>query len=215
MATRYFEAPEVRDVARPIIAEHHAHLLDIRIEYVFRSDTASKGGKDVWGTARKVSNLQAYLASGDEDGEGEAFFVIEIARPVWIKLNDQQKSALVDHELCHCWREDEEKDDRIITKLSLLPHDLEEFHSIYARYGAWRPDLAEFEKEADRQLMLPLDTGGDRASQVTRGMAHAIRDLCPGGDSGLSKVSFSANGGEPVELTAETRKRLDAKLGTP
>ena len=42
-------------------------------------------------------------------------------------------------------------------------------------------------------------------------MLKLMRKLCPDG-KGLTSVSFSLNGEDPVVLTAESRKRVDAEL---
>lgn len=154
MPATFCEASEVREIANRLIAEYHGHLNGIRIDYVFRSDTPKKNGKAVWGTAQKKGNLDAYLAGQEDEGFGhEAFFVITISRPIWDKLTYEQREALVDHELCHCWREDEaDEEGRTVTKLSLNPHDLEEFTSVYYRHGDWRPDLEQFERVASERV---------------------------------------------------------------
>jgi hypothetical protein len=140
--TSYRPASEVRRIATTLIPQHHIDLCDVRIEYVFREEAAKKNGKIVLGTARKLTGLNAFLATEtDEAGiaHGDAdFFVIEIAEDTWQKLNNHQRTALVDHELCHC--QVEWSDDGVPT-LKMRPHDLEEFRAIVDRHGLWQPDL--------------------------------------------------------------------------
>ncbi len=106
MTTQYRPAPEVAKLARPLIRDHHRHLVDVRIEYVMRDEAATSKGQTVWGKARKVGGLNAFIAREnhalDEDlAEPDPFFVIEIAEDIWVTLNGRQKVALVDHELSH------------------------------------------------------------------------------------------------------------------
>lgn len=153
MTVTYSYAPEVEDIAVRLIAAHHTHLLDnghVRVEYLFRSETQETNGKTVWGKARKVSSLNAFLAipkdeaSSDiaEAPEVEPFFVIEIAADVWRTISSKQRIALVDHELSHC---------RVrltdgTVKLAVAPHDIEAFESDVRRHGLWRKDIEHFAK---------------------------------------------------------------------
>lgn len=166
MPARYYKAPEVEAVARPIIAAHHRHLLHVRIEYLFVEKTPTRKGKEVWGSTRKVSSLAAFLA--DAEGEGEPFFCIVIAAPVWKVLSAEKRAALVDHELMHCWLE--EKDNGLVS-LVLLPHDLEEFCQIVVRHGLWRDDLGLFAEVASQALQRSLyevEEGGKEAHPSRR-----------------------------------------------
>lgn len=155
---RYFEAPEVAEMAEDLINKYHQHLIDysVRIRYVFVDKTPNSKGKEVWGTCRKVSGLNAYLEG--ENPDGDPFFVITISKDIWDILPVDKKTALIDHELCHAWAEvkqqkdesdgdsDMETDNPV--KLTVKPHDLEEFSCIVRRHGLWREDIEEFVEAA-------------------------------------------------------------------
>lgn len=144
MGTKYSSAQEVEQIANDLISKYHLHLKGIKIEYVFSDTVPKKGGKEIWGTMRKVSNLNAYLAALDqakEIGEYEEFFVMTITKPVWDIIDEDKRIALVDHELCHAFAERDEEDKLV---LSILPHDLEEFQAIVKRHGLWREDVKNF-----------------------------------------------------------------------
>lgn len=160
----YSSAPEVAAIAEKIIAAHHAHLADVRVEFVFRDKAAKKNGKEVGGTARKVSGLNAFLArDGEQGGDySEDFFVIEIAEDIWSELTPHQKQALVDHELMHCTFEIDEKTDAL--KLGIRGHDIEEFAEIVQRHGIWSRDLADFAAATKEQMDLFHDSSIARAS---------------------------------------------------
>lgn len=161
--SKFDPAPEVEKIAEDLIPKYHQHLLDfnVRIRYVFANKTPKSKGREVWGTCRKISGLNAFLeGQGDP---GEPFFVITISRDVWGVLPQEKKVALVDHELCHAWAEvkqakeeadvsQDEVDDQIETdnpvKLSVKPHDLEEFSCIVRRHGLWREDIEDFVEAA-------------------------------------------------------------------
>lgn len=167
---KFWKAPEVETIARELIDEHHRHLQGKLIRFVFRGKAApAKGQKVKWGSAEIVSGLKASLAMGlpavqVEMPTEERFFLVQIAWPIWINLKPEQKTALVDHELCHCGVND--KGD-----LCLWPHDLEEFRVIVKRHGMWQVDVKEF--AAAIQQALPLESQApaesnqsDRSSNV-------------------------------------------------
>lgn len=95
MPTSFEDAPQVEDIAQAIIREHHRHLRDSDIRYLFRvADSWTKGGKEVYGQAQVVSGPMRHIA-------GDADAVVLINQHVWDDLSDKQREALVDHELSH------------------------------------------------------------------------------------------------------------------
>lgn len=146
MGTTFTSAPEVKTIAEELIQKYHPSLRDFapRIEYVFTDKTPKKGGKEVWGTMRKITNLAAFLAQDEfsqEQGINDPFFVMTITKPVWDILQHDKRVALVDHELCHAVVEEKEDGKN---RLLIVPHDLEEFTCIVKRHGLWREDVQEF-----------------------------------------------------------------------
>lgn len=145
MTINYTPAPEVETIANDLILRYHQHLIDynVRIEYVFVDKTPKSNGYEVWGTCKKISNLNAFLANSQSGSD--PFFVITISEPVWEVLPQNARIALVDHELCHAWAEvKESEDDDESVKLSTNPHDLEEFTCIVRRHGLWRDNVQTF-----------------------------------------------------------------------
>lgn len=183
MSTDYMQAPEVEEIAKDLIPEHHGHLQHVTILYVFRTKAQKQAGKEVWGKARKVGGLNAFLvrdalrdsgpdvslrtASGAVDtttgkladltrklaDEPDEFFVLEIAHDIWRFLSDEAKRALVDHELCHFTTE---FDDEGNNKLAIAPHDIEEFAEVVRRHGLWRDDIKHFMVQATQLELIPV-----------------------------------------------------------
>lgn len=148
MATEWWTADEVEELAEKLIAEHHPHLADVKIRYVFRDKAASSKGRAVLGKARRISGLNAHLVGlvGRNHVDGEVnFFVVEIASNTWRQLDEKQRVALVDHELCHLDIEEPE-DATKDRKLVLRGHDVEEFTEIVQRHGLWKADVEELVK---------------------------------------------------------------------
>lgn len=158
MPITYEKASEVKSIAEELIKKHHPHLVNVKIEYVYRSEHAKSGGKEVWGKARKIGGLNAWLATPAEDRwtHPEPFFVMEIAKDIWKKLTETAQTALVDHELNHMGRDVETGD------LQIEAHDVEDFAIILQRYGLYRAEAEMFVRVGAQQLSL-LAIAEDRA----------------------------------------------------
>lgn len=148
MSIEYSDAPSVRDFAEQLIKQHHPHLTNVKIEYVFRSEATIKNGCPVWGRAKLVQGLNAWLATPPLQRweRPDCFFVLEIARDIWSRLTETQQKALVDHELSHCERDSESGN------LMIVNHDVEEFTHILRRHGLWKVDVEMFAKASAEQL---------------------------------------------------------------
>lgn len=146
----YSNAPAVRSIADDLIKKHHPHLVNVPIEYVFRSKHKKKGGAEVWGTASKVGGRNAWLKTPLEERSllAKEFFVLEIAQDIWVKLDESRQVALVDHELTHM---DVDIDSG---KLVLVPHDVEDFSIILRRHGLYREEVRSFVTAGAEQMTL-------------------------------------------------------------
>ena len=156
MPATFEPAPEVERIGKEIVERFHPHLRGVRIEYVFRSKATKRHGKRVAGTARKITGVNALLATpGAQSSEDLAFFLVTIAKDMWLFADDDRKRALVDHELEHCYVEIDEDGD---TNVSIRGHDIEEFASIIGRHGFWSPDLEVFVTSLPaEQLQIAVD----------------------------------------------------------
>lgn len=138
--TFYSPAPGVTDLVDQLVPTTHPHLEDAPIVSVFRDTAVISGGRITLAKARLISGLNAYLAalaSGDLTGHpefGHSFFCIEVAADQWADLDDHQRLALVDHELCHLDIWENEDGER---GLWIRGHDVEEFIAVARRHGAW------------------------------------------------------------------------------
>lgn len=174
MAVHHSAAPQVERVAEHLIktCQEFAHLRNVRMEYVFRSEAERSKGKLTLGKARKISGLNALLATPDiahdpeATSEGSAFFVIEMAFDMWGMMNPRQREALTYHELLHCQIHVDDEGDVI---LSIRPHDVEAFGEEIAKYGPWKQDLYEFFETAGASDVLELWNEGTWSPQVIEG----------------------------------------------
>lgn len=186
MAKEFQPAPEVAEIARELIDLYHSHLGPVRIEYVFILEAPKVNGKLVWARAKKIGGLNAWLAQENQKEltEPEEFFVIEVVKPIWQQLDEKARKALTDHELTHCWVDEK-------GKLSIHPHDLEEFNSIVRRWGLWRDDVQLF-----------FEAGADYRQEKLRFEQSPIKLILP---AVAREINLGALDGDGVTVTAEVR----------
>ncbi len=157
-SAEYAEAVEAKELGAAIVAnvEEHRHLADATIGYVFRDDELTRHGKVIVAEAILVErilpsdkrwsrfikwSLQRVLSGNLPD------FLVLIDRNLWDGFDAEQKLALIDHELSHCWYATE--DDGTTQKFhqdgspwwTIRGHDLEEFCGVVDRRGLWNEDL--------------------------------------------------------------------------
>lgn len=152
----YVETREPYDIAGPIIAKHHQHLLGFALRIVFRSKSKKvgkgKGGADrvALGTAEIIRGRFAFFAMKEEEVDLQQshfedpykMFWMELSGEYWDELSPEQKAALIDHELCHFGVEySEEKEE---PTMYIRKHDIEEFEDIVRRHGIWEDGLESF-----------------------------------------------------------------------
>lgn len=149
----YRRAPEIEEVARELIEEHHEVLRDHepRIEYVMVR-ASGKTDPPNW-RMRKVAGVQAFLASGRSEEWGSAvepIVVVEVAWWWWAILDEEQRAGFVDHCLHHL-RCDFEKG-----TWSIEGPEFGEFRTVLERHGFWRPGKAfqKFAATVSEQLSL-------------------------------------------------------------
>lgn len=152
---------EVVRLCEQIVEAHHPDLQHARIGLLFRSGTWKSKGRTRWGQAQKASGKIRALA-GDID------FLVTLNEDVWFdELDNAQRRALLDHELCHC------AFDVVELKASTRGHDVEEFAEIIRRHGVWDSSLRKAERafEDARQMRLELDEDGQ---EERRGSVVAV-----------------------------------------
>ena len=114
---------EVINMAKDIIERYHEHLLPAKICYLFKEQATKSGNKVILGTAKKAT-AEVKLMTGFD-------FIVTLAYDMWQTLNDVQRRALVDHELCHCTVSEKGTE----FKWAIRKHDFEDFLEIVERYG--------------------------------------------------------------------------------
>lgn len=139
------------------IIEQHAPLKQANIVCLFTNQRMKHSEKVVLGKATKQGAITKFFASGDTRAvDAGPDFVLVFNRAEWSGLSPEKRSALVDHELCHCvLREKSSKTGRVTKTWGLRGHDIEEFQDIVRRHGfAFRDDEQFAEVVKAKQLEL-------------------------------------------------------------
>lgn len=162
MGVEYKEAPEIAEIATALIKDHHSHLTEAVIEYLWREGAWTSKGKIVLGSATLVTGLEKYYLDG-------ANFRILINADAWATLDPVQRRAVVDHQLFHCEKDgDGERDGA--PKWVIAPHDIEEFGGVLDRHGLYLNDIRQFVEVAMKKsehFQARLDLGAAEAAATT------------------------------------------------
>jgi hypothetical protein len=178
------------DVGRPIyrllrdlVNAQHAHLVDARIALAWcTSWKPDVDGRVVLGKCKKASDLDRELSAYD--------FIILLKKSFWqdIAVTHGQRTALLDHELCHAGVAVDPRtgepitDERRRTVYRLVKHDLEEFNAIVERHGLYKRDLETFYASINRSARAPWapcwscrDTTNPGYQKVTDGNGERLK----------------------------------------
>lgn len=140
----FTESEEVKEIADQLIntIEDHSHLTDANIAFLFTDEQPPDGNADAvqWGVSKRVPPEVRSVSGYD--------FTIVINEFVWMALSDEEKEALVDHQLSFCWFKETKKDGK---KPVIVNPNVNEFVAVIGRRGFWRPQLQHL-KEIVQQM---------------------------------------------------------------
>ena len=148
---RHFEPSiEIEHIATKLIAEHHPLLQHAAIVYLMKTlDSDKKPTFPKKRPGKKVKMAKAICVPEMYHSLCGYDFILLADELYWGFLEENQKVALVDHELCHFTRDE----DGYYTK----DHDVTEFCAVLERHGFWLPELALFVAAAPQQQDLPFN----------------------------------------------------------
>lgn len=136
------------EIAKQLIPEDHPEVANAEILYLFTDKTVKRRGKVQLARTMKASDLIDHLSGG-------ADFVIVFSSEPWAALSEEQRVALVDHQLCYC---DMKTDKDGNEGFTLRAADFEGFTANIERHGLWNKNVADF-VIMTKQLKLPMDPG--------------------------------------------------------
>lgn len=154
---KYRTAPEVKEVAGALIEEVEdlEYLAAEPLVYVMMSEAPKKSGRSILGRAKKVTGLNAFLASPRKPGKFKDpvppdLLVVEVSEYWWLLMPPAGRRGLVDHLLNHF---DMDADTGVF---QVAPPEFGEFPGVLQRHGFWRPDtkLRDFAASMSEQLSL-------------------------------------------------------------
>jgi hypothetical protein len=140
----------------------HGHLAEAKIGLAWRTGWRSDtDGHTKMGQCRKSSDLDREMYAGFD-------FVILLNEEAWKGLNEAQKRALIDHELCHAALSmdangEPKYNDRDRLCCRVKKHDVEEFRCIVERHGLYTQDLAALAEAAINDSQRPLLAVAEKA----------------------------------------------------
>jgi hypothetical protein len=129
---KYKMAPEIlEDYVTRIVNSHRGDLAQAKFAAMLRKGKWSSRDIDTWASTRTVSAQMKTLI-------GACDYIITVSGDVWGSLTDVQRLALIDHELCHCFKDEDGAGNPVWRTVG---HDIEEFFAIIRRHGAWREEI--------------------------------------------------------------------------
>lgn len=150
------EVVEPYRLMEEIRAKEHGHLEGVKIALAWRLGWRPD--------ANNILCLGKCRKRGDLDRELDDFdFVILLNKEAWQGLNEKERRALVDHELCHAQvvmdaDGNPKHDDRDRLVCRIRKHDTEEFKAVVERHGLWTNELAAIAQAAINDSRRPLLT---------------------------------------------------------
>lgn len=128
----YQDSSELLAAGMALIKKHHPDLASLNIGFLFRDAATISRGHITMGMAVKVDDRN-HIFNGKD-------VIIEIARDVWDRLDDELKVVLMDHELSFIGVELDDKGSTVLTsngrpKVFIKHPDVSEFSTVLDRYG--------------------------------------------------------------------------------
>ncbi len=216
MSAIYSEAsPEIIERGKALVEKHHFELQNhqVRIDYITAQATVdddgvptgpavSHGGYPAWAVAKILQSKDRVM------GRGDCEIVIDGDR--WPLLSDEQKDALLDHELYHFSLKLDKygavvMDDIHRPKMKLRKHDHQFgwFDEIAKRHGANSIEVGQFVNlchDESGQYFLPfIDV---QRLKVSPGSKSAVQRLVDNIRAGENDVTISG-GGKSVTIKGE------------
>jgi len=121
----YRWAPKVKEAAQEVINQHHSHLKEAQIAFLFRTGSWSSKGKTVTGRASIAPALWRFISGYD--------LVLILNEMIWFNLTRKGRKALLDHHLSHFAEPSEDKEGNLCW--DTREQDIKEFSQVIKRHG--------------------------------------------------------------------------------
>jgi Putative phage metallopeptidase len=148
------ELQAVKALLNPAVKSWHPELSEARFALMWKiSVEPDQDGRLELGKAKRASDCDRELSDHD--------LVIFLNREAWDDLKDEQRIALLDHELSHFAPVmddggNQKRDDRGRLCFRTVKHDLGEFRAVVRRHGCYLSDLELFARDLAEGRKAPL-----------------------------------------------------------
>jgi len=204
MGSKYFRADaEVRMYVDELIREYHDHLLTAKFGLLFQEHAPkSKGKLQFASVCLFPAKFQAFFPEEEFD------YLLTVSCDIWNRAWLEQKRAIIDHELCHCWGEEDEETGEMAW--SVVGHDCEVFSSELIRHGAWHKDL-ELARQAF-QMARPMGALPDLSWQAPS--KKRSKESAPEYDHRQLDIEVEISKAGPKKEAVQVAGKLITTLGT-
>jgi len=146
MGAQFKAGEDIHKTVKDLISKFHPRLASVadEIAVVFKEKATQVGDAVIAGKTAKAPPLLGIL------GETDWKFVITLAQDEWQEMTDKQKVALLDHHLCACGAEENEKDGDL--KFYVRLPDVSFYKEEVERHGYWRTSGAAPEPNHIQEL---------------------------------------------------------------
>lgn len=143
-----------------MVGDTHDDLAGAKIAIAWMHDVKpDRDGHLVLGKAKKATDLDREFREFD--------LVILLNAAAWKSLSEEQRFALMDHELCHCTVALDKNDNPILDERErkcyrMRKHEIEEFHGVVKRHGLYTHTLQELVRVATETPLFPAGTEAEK-----------------------------------------------------
>lgn len=147
MGTQFKAGEDIHRTMKDLIAKFHPRLATVAddIAIVFKEKATLVGDAVISGKTAKAPPIVNLLQV-----ERDWKFVLTLAEDEWASMTDKQRAALIDHHLCACGAEEQEKGGEM--KYFVRIPDVSFFREEVERHGYWRTSGAAPEANHIQEL---------------------------------------------------------------
>lgn len=135
---KFLVCDQAHKMSQVLIPAFHSDITNAKIAYLMKEHVGGRG---------KTFGAKTTLSSSKLKFLAEVDFIIEINFTAWSGASVPGRAALLDHELCHCGRDEN-------GKYCFVDHDIQEFGSVVRRWGLWSREVQMFSEVLKEQLEL-------------------------------------------------------------
>lgn len=140
----YVPNEEAAQIAADLIPKYHprlaglkiAHLLNVKVPKKVSKKSKKPVKQPRQGSKVTIAKCSKVTTKTQALAEQDIHFVIEYDSLIWDAMPVEKRTAVVDHELCHCGSDAD--------GVYLIKHTLEDFKEILQRHGFWKADVEDF-----------------------------------------------------------------------